>query len=95
VGQTGRTIHERIREHIYAIKNKLFKDSEVAIHFNSHMHNYKFHFEYFIFKKDVIFRSERHYIENDLIHIILNITEKVINSFIPEIYLMKKALTFI
>ena len=85
VGQTGRTIHARLREHLYAIKNRLLDRSEVALH-DSCKHNFLLHFEFFIFKIDIKLRSERHYIENDLIHIILNLTGKILNSFIPKIH---------
>jgi hypothetical protein len=94
VGQTSRTIHERIREHIYAIKNNFIHRSDVASHFNTLHHNFYKHFEFFIFKKDIFCSNERHYIENDLIHIILNLSGKILNSFIPNIYLMKKTITF-
>ena len=93
VGQTGRSCHERIREHIYCIKNnKIY--SEVATHFNSQSHFYKKHLEYFIFKTEVTSSKDRHYIENDLINIILHLTGKIINSFIPRLYLMRKTITF-
>ena len=93
VGQTGRSCHERIREHLNDIRNN-DKDSEVAQHFNSKYHDYTVHFEFFIFKSDISTRIDRHYIENDLIQIVINITGKIINSFIPRIYLMKKTITF-
>ena len=95
MGQTGRTIHERIREHLYAITYKTFKLSDISFHFNSINHDVDKHFEFFIFKTYILLGKERHYIENDLIQIILSLTGRILNSFIPRIYLMKKTLTFI
>ena len=94
IGQTGRTAHERIREHIYCIKNKKIL-SEVAVHFNQDHHELNKHFEFFIFKSNILSKCIRYYIENDLINIFKFLTGKVINDFIPYISLMKKTVTFI
>ena len=56
IGQTGRTVHDRIREHIYCIKNKKIY-SEVAVHFNLNNHNYVNHFEFFIFKSNILLKN--------------------------------------
>ena len=93
IGQTGRTAHERLREHLYCIKlNKTH--SEVAVHFNAPNHKIKEHFEFYIFKSNINNKIERYYIENDLINIFKYISGSVINGFIPRTYLIKKTLTF-
>ena len=70
------------------------KYSEVAVHFNLMNHDYRIHFEFFIFKSDITNKSDRYYIENDLINIFKCIEGSVINGFIPKTYFMKKTLTF-
>ena len=52
------------------------------------------HFEFYIFKSDITERIERHYIENDLIHIFKEICGSIINEFVPFKVKMKKLLTF-
>lgn len=93
IGETGRSIHDRIREHIYYIKSN-FITKEVAIHFNQTNHNYIRDFEFYIFKDNIITKENRHYIENDLINIFMSLKGKIMNNFIPSLFYMKKILTF-
>ena len=96
VGETGRSVKERIQEHIRLINHEfLFKNtnSEVAKHFNLPLHDFNFHFKFYIFKSKVLNFEERRNIENDMIHLILNVNKKIINRNIPNMYAIKR-LTF-
>ena len=69
----------------------MFKNtnSEVAHHFNSPLHDYRHHFKYYIVKSNVNTLSDRRNIENDMIQLIIHVTNKLINSYIPNKYKIK------
>lgn len=59
-------------------------NSEISTHFNQYKHNLKDDFKYIIFKENIYDDSFRLSCENDLIHILLSLKFKVINSLIPN-----------
>ena len=97
IGETGRIVKERIQEHIrLIIHHSLFKntESEVAQHFNLPLHNYRYHFKYYVVKNNISNLKDRRHIENDMIQIIRHVTNRIINFYIPSKYKLKH-LTFI
>jgi hypothetical protein len=87
VGQTKRNAFERIKEHLIYI-NKFIPfirfTSEVGLHFNLQYHNYKNHFSFYLFKKNIEELDRRLSIETDLIHIIKENIPPIINIKIPS-----------
>ena len=87
VGQTKRNAFERIKEHLTDI-NKFIPfirfTSEVGLHFNLKYHNYKNHFSFYLFKKNIEDLDRRLSIETDLIHIIKENHPPIINLKIPS-----------
>ena len=87
VGQTKRNLCDRIKEHVSDI-NKfvpfLGVTSEVDMHFNLKYHNYKKHFSFYIFNKDIKDLDHRLSIETDIIHIIKENNPPIINLKIPS-----------
>jgi hypothetical protein len=87
VGQTKRRVVERLNEHFEDIKNFIpfIKcTSEVGMHFNLRRHNYRKHFSFYLFKKDIEDLKHRLSIETDLIHIIKEYNPPIVNLKIPS-----------
>ena len=87
MGQTKRRAVERLNEHFEDIKNSVpFNKctSEVGMHFNLRKHNYKKHFSFYLFKKDIEDLKQRLSIETDLIHLIKENNPPIINLKIPS-----------
>jgi hypothetical protein len=87
VGQTKRSAYDRLREHLSDI-NKFVPfikfTSEVGMHFNLKHHNYKKHFSFYLFKKNIEDLDHRLSIETDIIHIIKENNPPIINLKIPS-----------
>jgi hypothetical protein len=87
LGQTKRRAVERLNEHFEDIKNFIpfIKcTSEVGMHFNLRRHNYRKHFSFYLFKKDIEDLKHRLSIETDLIHIIKEYNPPIVNLKIPS-----------
>ena len=54
------------------------------MHFNLRKHNYKKHFSFYLFKKDIEDLKQRLSIETDLIHLIKENNPPIINLKIPS-----------
>jgi len=83
VGETGLSFENRLRSHIYSIKDfiPLHKMStEVAIHFNLKGHNFLNHLKSYIFVSNIFDNIKRKSIEAELIHLFLMFGYKIINS---------------
>jgi hypothetical protein len=92
VGQTSRNFNKRLKEHIRHInKHFIFKNdtTEVGIHFNLPLHNFRCHLRAYIIKDNLKEKTQRFSFENDMIHIISNVTNRLMNSYIPNKYRIK------
>ena len=81
-------IKKRIYKHIYDIKKFIpFNDNvtSVSIHFNLKYHNFKNHFTFFIFKKDILNLDERLNRESSFINMCKKLGVKLMNDLIPFI----------
>ena len=82
IGESGRTVKERIAEHINSIKNfkPYYSFKNVAYHFNLQGHNYLHHFTFFIFIKNCDDVFLRRMYEKQLIYIFKNLDLNLLND---------------
>ena len=95
IGESGRTVMNRITEHLRNIKfftkkiyrslSNLDKISEVAVHFNLNEHNLTRDFKFFIFENNVNNSIIRKSIETDLINIFKKFDIKILNNKQPNL----------
>jgi hypothetical protein len=87
IGETSKRAVDRIKQHIYSIKSfKPFENvtSEVSEHFNLRNHKLDIHFEFCIFKDNLIDKESRLSIESDLIHLFKMFNFEIINKKISN-----------
>ena len=87
IGQS-KDIKKRIYKHLYDIKKFIpFNNNitSVSIHYNLKYHNFKNHFTFFIFKKDILNLDERLNRESFLINLCKKLGVKLMNDHIPFI----------
>jgi len=82
IGESGRTVNERIYEHIKDIKNfkPYYKYKNVSFHFNLIGHDYRQHLSFYIFKNNCDDYYTRRYYETMLIYIFLNNNNNLLND---------------
>ena len=82
IGESGRSVKQRISEHIRDIKNfkAYYNFKNVSFHFNLLGHNYLHHFSFFIFIKNCMDKNIRLYFETLLIYIFKNYNMKLLND---------------
>ncbi len=83
IGETCRSLEERLYNHLYNIRKfiPIHKEfSEIAAHFNLFGHNYYHHLRISIFACNISDTFKRKQIESELIHIFLTMGLKVINK---------------
>ena len=88
IGQTGNCIKERLYNHLYKIKTwSLFSNDNTCVsnHFNLKLHNYKFHFKFFILRTNLDEKFERLNFESFFVNLFLHYNIKIINDFIPDL----------
>ena len=92
IGETGRTVGRRMREHLNSIINfafhKNYHSKPVALHFAFAPHKLE-HFSFFILNK---FEDESHRknTETELIYLFSQLNVNLINTNISKIYFSKK-----
>ena len=71
IGKTGRTIKDRLSEHLRDIKNfkPYYNYKNVSIHFNLIGHNYMNHLSFFIIINNIDDKDTRIYFEKLMIYI--------------------------
>ena len=87
IGQSN-CLKKRIYKHIYDIKVfKPFSEriTSVSIHFNLQHHNYKSHFSFFVFRKDIFDLNARLNTESFLINLCKKLGVRLMNDHIPII----------
>ena len=92
IGQTGKSIKERFNQHIRETNKHInfsTSKSEVALHFTKQNHNYNEHLKFYIIKSNITEKLDRLNTENNFINIIIKITSKCINSYIPRFSFLK------
>ena len=96
IGESGRSVKERISEHINNIKRfqknirkaliDLDKMSEVAVHFSLSGHHLDKHFKFCIFENNLINNNIRLSIETDVINLFLNSNNEILNKKKPGLF---------
>lgn len=89
IGESGRSAHERIGEHlksIPALRNSTTKSTEISKHFNLNNHNIDSHFRFAILRNSVIDKYVRRNYEADIIHIFKTFNLHVLNEKIIQKY---------
>ena len=85
IGQSN-SIKNRIYNHINDIKKfKPFSDdnTSVSIHFNLKHHDFKSHFSFFVFRRDILNLNERLNLESFLINLCRKLDVRLMNDHIP------------
>jgi hypothetical protein len=82
IGQSGRTVFERISEHVNDIKRFIpyYFSKKVSFHFNLIGHNYLHHLSFFIFMKNCDDLYMRLMYESQLIMLFENLNMKLLND---------------
>ena len=87
IGQSN-NLKKRIYKHIYDIKTfKPFTEriTSVSIHFNLKHHNYKSHFTFFVFRKNISELNARLFTESFLLNLCKKLEIRLMNDHIPII----------
>ena len=66
------------------LKNFKNDTTEVGLHFNLPLHNFRCHFRAYIIKDNLKEKTQRYSFKNDMIHIISNVTNRLMNSYISN-----------
>ena len=94
IGESGKTVKERISQHLNDIKRftknldfslgNFNSCSPVAIHFSDTNHEVEKHFKFVVFNKDFSKEITRKSVESDLINIFQSLGQSLLNKHIPS-----------